>query len=119
MLKRLHITIEQIFLYQFVVYLLIWFWGVHTVITEGFQQRAIVYVAAPLIVLVGYVIDTRKSALLCAAGDLAMAYTVSRFSVLLFQERGYVLEVVLSGSLGLCMLVRFIRDLLVISTRKA
>lgn len=112
MLDRFRTAIDAIFIYQFVVYLLIWVWAVALVVTGGFHQNQVVFISAPLIVLVGYVINTRKSALLCAAGDLAMAYSVARYTQTLVDD-GVGLDAVLAGALALCMLGRFARDVLV------
>ena len=111
-MRRIITGIDAIFLYQFVVYLLIFIWAIHHVATDGLHQDVIAFVVAPPIVLAGYLINSRHSVLLCAAGDLAMAYSVGRYTLGLFQDQGFELDVVLAFSLVLCMAVRFVRDVL-------
>jgi hypothetical protein len=120
--RRDLIGVDHIFIYQFVVYLVVFSWGVFSLI-EGDPTRASftlawAFVIAPQLTLAGYIIWyyrrrwRRAGLLVAAAGDAAMAVTIGNFATRVLHEHNRSgLSFLLAASLAACMLVRCLRDI--------
>src|ERR1700742_2973879 len=71
---RLFFGIDAIFLYQFGVYLAVWLWAIWRQFLTEHPPLSPLFLFAPPVVFVGYLIPKKWGVIMCAAGDAAMAW---------------------------------------------
>jgi hypothetical protein len=119
------IGIDSIFPYQFLIYMMVWVWGLY----DGFGGDPAWWVTAsmghwtymfltgayllgPPATFVGYIIPNKIAGVgLNLSGDSSMAFAIGAYSATMFSATGFSLAFLLVLSLSLCMFTRALRDL--------
>lgn len=112
--------IDNIFLYQFGVYFIIWIWAL-TVLMDGRTtdyHTELAMSIAPIVVAAGYMMVGKIGAAFCAGGDLVMAFCTGQRAFWEYNEYNrFSFSTALVMAISLCMFVRMIRDLIIICTK--